>query len=105
MNSAESWWQTAEPGSVLSLGFVKLDRVGSTREWDRLPEDEVRRRRQRYTSGIEHVARAVNAALPLHFQGDPTEDDAQIAERVEVVKDAIRDLIVTARNARRGWFR
>ncbi len=64
------WWQTTEQGRVLPLGFVKLDRVGSTREWDRLPEEEVRRRRQRYTSGIEHVARAVNAALPLHFQGD-----------------------------------
>ncbi len=64
------WWQITERGSVLPLGFVKLDRAGSTREWGHLPEDEVRRRRQRYTSGIEHVARAVGAALPLHFQGD-----------------------------------
>ncbi len=70
MSEEGPWWQSTEQGRVLPLGFVKLDRVGSTREWDSLPEDEVRRRRRRYTSGIEHVARAVNAALPLHFQGD-----------------------------------
>jgi 1-acyl-sn-glycerol-3-phosphate acyltransferase len=42
---------------------------------------------------------------PLRFQGDPTEDDAHIEQRVEVVKDAIRGLLKAGLAARRGWFR
>jgi 1-acyl-sn-glycerol-3-phosphate acyltransferase len=41
---------------------------------------------------------------PLRFEGDPTEDDATIAEKVEVVKDAIRKLIEAGLSRRRGWF-
>jgi 1-acyl-sn-glycerol-3-phosphate acyltransferase len=41
---------------------------------------------------------------PLHFECDPTEEDAAIEARVEVVKDAIRDLIATCRGRRRSWF-
>lgn len=42
---------------------------------------------------------------PLRFDGDPSEDDAAIEERVEQVKRSIRDLVHEARAARRGWFR
>jgi 1-acyl-sn-glycerol-3-phosphate acyltransferase len=41
---------------------------------------------------------------PLRFEGDPTEDDATIGEKVEVVKDAIRELIEAGLSRRRGWF-
>jgi 1-acyl-sn-glycerol-3-phosphate acyltransferase len=41
---------------------------------------------------------------PLRFEGDPTEEDARIEEKVEVVKRAIRGLIAEARAARRTWF-
>ncbi len=41
---------------------------------------------------------------PLRFGGDPSEDDAAIAERVERVKDSIRELVRAAREARSGWF-
>jgi len=41
---------------------------------------------------------------PLHFEGDPTEDDATIGEKVEVVKAAIRKLIESGLSRRRSWF-
>jgi 1-acyl-sn-glycerol-3-phosphate acyltransferase len=42
---------------------------------------------------------------PLRFEGDPSDEDAEIRPKVEVVKDAIRALIREGREARRGWFR
>jgi 1-acyl-sn-glycerol-3-phosphate acyltransferase len=41
---------------------------------------------------------------PLRFDGDPSEEDAAIGQRVEVVKRRIRELIAEARAARRNWF-
>jgi 1-acyl-sn-glycerol-3-phosphate acyltransferase len=41
---------------------------------------------------------------PLRFEGDPTEDDATIGEKVGVVKDAIEKLIEAGLSRRRGWF-
>jgi 1-acyl-sn-glycerol-3-phosphate acyltransferase len=41
---------------------------------------------------------------PLHFQGDPADDDAAIEKQVAVVKGSIRELIAEARAARRSWF-
>jgi hypothetical protein len=41
---------------------------------------------------------------PLHFEGDPTEDDARMGDRVEIVKAAIRDLIAEGREQRAGFF-
>jgi len=41
---------------------------------------------------------------PMHFEGDPTEDDAAIGDKVETVKDAIRTLVEGCRSRRRGWF-
>lgn len=41
----------------------------------------------------------------LHFEGDPAEDDATISEKVDEVKEAIRDLIVEGLDERNGWFR
>ncbi len=41
---------------------------------------------------------------PLHFDGDPTEDDATVQKKVDVVKDAIRGLIREGLDARQSWF-
>jgi 1-acyl-sn-glycerol-3-phosphate acyltransferase len=41
----------------------------------------------------------------LHFDGDPAEDDATIGEKVDVVKDAIRELVAEGLGERDGWFR
>ena len=41
---------------------------------------------------------------PLRFAGDPNDDNARIAERVETVKDRIRALIEQGLEARNGWF-
>ena len=42
---------------------------------------------------------------PLHFEGDPTEEDARVEAKVEVVKEAIRKGLSEGLQARRGWFR
>jgi 1-acyl-sn-glycerol-3-phosphate acyltransferase len=42
---------------------------------------------------------------PLYFSGDPSEEDAEVERKVEVVKDAIRALVAEGLEARRGWFR
>ena len=42
---------------------------------------------------------------PLHFEGDPHDEDAAIEERVDVVKDSIRNLIQEGLDERQGWFR
>jgi 1-acyl-sn-glycerol-3-phosphate acyltransferase len=41
---------------------------------------------------------------PLHFEGDPGEEDAAIEAKVEVVKEAIRGLIRDGLAARKSWF-
>ncbi len=41
---------------------------------------------------------------PLRFDGDPSEEDAEIQKKVDVVKDAIRAGIAEGLAARRGWF-
>ncbi len=41
---------------------------------------------------------------PIHFEGDPTEDDASIEKKVDVVKSDIRELISEGLAARKGWF-
>jgi 1-acyl-sn-glycerol-3-phosphate acyltransferase len=42
---------------------------------------------------------------PLYFEGDPSEEDAEVERKVEIVKDAIRGLVAEGLEARRGWFR
>jgi 1-acyl-sn-glycerol-3-phosphate acyltransferase len=42
---------------------------------------------------------------PLHFDGDPNEEDAEMQKKVDVVKDAIRGLIDEGLAARKSWFR
>ncbi|HEX2572965.1 MAG TPA: NACHT domain-containing protein [Polyangia bacterium] len=66
----QRWWQQVPEGKPLLLGLVKIDRQGSTREWQELPADDVLRRRARYTAGVEQVARDFDAAQPLLWQGD-----------------------------------
>jgi 1-acyl-sn-glycerol-3-phosphate acyltransferase len=41
---------------------------------------------------------------PLCFEGDPTEEDALVEKKVEVVKDAIRELVRQGRAERKTWF-
>jgi 1-acyl-sn-glycerol-3-phosphate acyltransferase len=41
---------------------------------------------------------------PLRFDGDPSEEDAEVQKKVDVVKDAIRAGIAEGLAARRGWF-
>ena len=41
---------------------------------------------------------------PIRFEGDPSEDDASIEKKVEVVKSSIRDLVSEGLSARKGWF-
>ena len=41
---------------------------------------------------------------PLRFDGDGSEEDAEIEKKVDVVKGEIRRLVAEARAARHGWF-
>lgn len=41
---------------------------------------------------------------PLRFEGDPTEDDAAMERRVEVVKDHIGGLVAEGLHRRKSWF-
>ena len=63
-----SWWETVPAGRLISLTFVKVDRVAATREWNELPPDQVERRYARYTASVEGVARKMAAAWPLHWR-------------------------------------
>jgi 1-acyl-sn-glycerol-3-phosphate acyltransferase len=42
---------------------------------------------------------------PLHFEGSPTEEDAQIQAKVNLVRDAIHALLQRGRQERKGIFR
>ncbi|MCA9509492.1 MAG: lysophospholipid acyltransferase family protein [Myxococcota bacterium] len=42
---------------------------------------------------------------PLHFAGDPNDEDAHVREHVRVVEDRIRALVRQGLDARDGWFR
>lgn len=42
---------------------------------------------------------------PLHFDGDPNDDNTRISGHVEIVKDRIRALVAEGLDARDGWFR
>ena len=46
----------------------------------------------------------IHFGAPLRFEGDPDDEDAAIAPRVERVKQAIRELVAEARAQRRSWF-
>jgi 1-acyl-sn-glycerol-3-phosphate acyltransferase len=47
----------------------------------------------------------IHFGAPIRFEGDPSEEDAEVERKVEVVKDAIRSLVAEGLEARRGWFR
>ena len=64
------WWENTPPGTLVPLAFVKIDRAGATAEWSELSAEQVDRRHAQYTAGVETIARAVDAAQPLHWQGD-----------------------------------
>lgn len=46
----------------------------------------------------------IRVGQPLRFEGDPNDDDAAVEKKVEVVKDAIRDLVQEGLAARKSWF-
>jgi len=46
----------------------------------------------------------IRIGTPLHFVGDPNDEDAVIERHVEVVKDRIRGLVAEGLAARHGWF-
>lgn len=64
------WWEAAKPGEPIFLGYVKIDRVGSTKEWETLPREDVEKRRVDFARRVGQVATDFKAAQPLHFQGD-----------------------------------
>jgi 1-acyl-sn-glycerol-3-phosphate acyltransferase len=41
---------------------------------------------------------------PMHFEGDPNDDDAHVEKQVEVVKDRIRELVAEGLEERQSWF-
>ncbi len=41
---------------------------------------------------------------PLLFEGDPHDEDSAVEKQVEVVKDAIRELVQEGLEEREGWF-
>jgi 1-acyl-sn-glycerol-3-phosphate acyltransferase len=47
----------------------------------------------------------IRFGTPLHFEGDPSDDDANIEKKVEVVKEAISSLVQQGLEERAGWFR
>lgn len=64
------WWNTTPEGAEIAVALVKIDRVGSTKEWADLDEEAVVARRRRYYEGIEEVARTFGAVEPISWQGD-----------------------------------
>jgi 1-acyl-sn-glycerol-3-phosphate acyltransferase len=46
----------------------------------------------------------IRFGAPLRFDGDPGDEDAVIETKVEVVKDAIRQLVADGLAARHSWF-
>jgi len=106
----QPWWESQPEGESVLLAFVKIDRKGSTAEWQDLPDQEVRRRRDEYIAGVAYVAKAAGAAQPLHWQGDGVmlflaDDDVQSApvrayEAAKLLWQRVRiDLNLSARIA------
>jgi len=46
----------------------------------------------------------IRFGTPLHFVGDPNDEDSIIQRHVDVVKDRIRGLVAQGLDARSGWF-
>lgn len=65
-------WETIAPGTPTELGFVRVDRVGSTGDWNALPRDQAIARRTEYLKLVETIAEGFAAVTPLTWQGDGT---------------------------------
>lgn len=94
------WWESTPVGAPVLLAFVKLDRAGSTREWQELSDADVFRRRAQYVAGVEYVADKLEAAQPLQWQGDGVmlffkgdERQSAVTRAVEAA-EAIRERII-----------
>lgn len=57
-----SWWEHTKEGTPLLLAFVKV-------VWD-VPPDGASQQRSRFMSGVEYVARSLDAAQPLTWSGN-----------------------------------
>jgi len=68
--SATRWWEAIAPGTPTELGFVRIDRVGSTGDWEALPRDLAIARRAEYLKLVEATAEGFAAVMPLAWQGD-----------------------------------
>lgn len=90
MSDATPWWESQREGEPVCLGFVKIDRVGSTQDWkDRTPHDAVLIR-SRYQAGVETLARAFDVAQPLSWQGDGVMLFVRGASLVEASRQALK---------------
>lgn len=68
--SPPRWRISIPPGSSLEMGFVKVDRAGSTQDWESLAPEAVIARRAEYQKLVEAVAEGFDAIAPLGWQGD-----------------------------------
>jgi HEAT repeat protein len=64
------WWEAMEPGSYVELGFVHIDRVGSTQDWHGLSGEQVIARRAEFHQLVEAIASGFGAMQPIAWQGD-----------------------------------
>ncbi len=68
-SGAGPWWESVPPGEPIELGFVRLDRVGSSGDFE-LSEGTALARRAEFHRAVEEIARAFDAMEPLGWQGD-----------------------------------
>jgi|GEM_PF-865015 len=64
-----AWWESLERGRLVELGFVKIDRVGSSGDFE-LPAEIAIQRRAEFHILVEGVAKSFDALQPLSWQGD-----------------------------------
>ena len=49
------WWEAIAPGTPTELGFVRIDRAGSSGNWDVLPRAQAKAGTDvRFVAGLQH---------------------------------------------------
>jgi len=64
------WWESVAEGEPIELGFVKIDRVGASRDFDAGSREQAIRRRAEYQMLVEACARGYGVVEPIGWQGD-----------------------------------
>ncbi len=64
------WWERIEEGRRVELGFIRLDRVGSARDFEGLTREQALARRAGYQLLVTDWARGYGAVEPIGWQGD-----------------------------------